>query len=111
MMISRRGARRHPAGARRFLETRRHGVSRLFALALIVLILLPFTAPFPTCELGGAQKNRPCDAVAKDKGFENDLVPVAAWSFTLPVPVAPAAVASHPHPLDFEDLPRTNLRL
>ena len=110
-MISRRGARRHPARARRFLETRRHAVSRLFALALIVLILLPFTAPFPTCELGGAQKTRPCDVVAKDKGFEDDLLPAAAWSFTLPVLVAPATVASHAHPFDFERLPRTNLRL
>jgi hypothetical protein len=97
--------------ARRLCEARTHGVSRLFALTLIVLILLPFTAPFPTCELGAAQKSRPCDAVAKDKGFEDQLLPVAAWSFTLPVLVAPAAIASHPHPSDFERLPRTNLRL
>ena len=97
--------------ARRFLETRAHGVSRLFALALIALILLPFTAPFPTCELGGAQKSRPCDVVAKDKAFEDDLLPVAAWSFMLPVLVAPAAAACHPPPSDVERLPRTNLRL
>jgi len=110
-MISRRAARRPPIRARRFLETRAQGVSRIFALALIVLILLPFTAPFPTCELGAAQKTRPSDAVAKYKGFENNLVPVTAWSLALPVLVAPVTVASHAHPCDFERLPRTNLRL
>jgi len=97
--------------ARRFLETRAHGVSRLFAFALIVLILLPFTAPFPTCELSGAQKSRPCDAVAKDKGFEDHLLPVAAWSFALPVLVSPGVAAFHATPSGFERLPMTNLRL
>jgi hypothetical protein len=110
-MISRRGARRHSAGARGFRETRASRVSRFFALTLIVLILLPFTAPFPTCELGGPQKSRPCDAVAKDKGFEDDLVPVATWSLVPPVLVAPAPVSSPLHTADFERLHRTNLRL
>jgi len=110
-MISRRGARRHPVRARRLCEARRLGVSRFFALALIVLILLPFTAPFPTCELGGAQKSRPCDAVAKDKGFEDHLLPVATWSFTLPVLVSPGVSAFHATPSGFERLPMTNLRL
>jgi hypothetical protein len=110
-MIPRRVARRHPAGARGLLETRGSRLSRFFAVALIALILLPFTAPFPTCELGGPQKSRPCDAVAKDKAFEDDLVPVASWSFVPPVLVAVAAIPSPVHPLDFERPHRTNLRL
>src|SRR5262249_36363758 len=110
-MISCRGARRSPARARRLFEMRTHGISRFCALALIALILLPFTAPFPTCELGGAQKTRPCDAVAKDKGSEDNLVLVDAGFFAPPVLIAPAAVSSPLHPVDFERLPRTNLRL
>jgi hypothetical protein len=109
-MISRGSARRHPARARRLTGTRAHPVSRFFALGLIVLILLPFTAPFPTCELG-PQKGSPCDVVTKDKGFEDDLVPVSPWSFDPPLLIAAAAVSFHPHPVDVERLQRTNLRL
>jgi len=82
----------------------------VFALGLIVLILLPFTAPFPTCELG-PQKASPCDAVTKDKGFEDDSVPVSPLSFEPPVLIATTAVSFHPPPGDVERPQRTNLRL
>jgi hypothetical protein len=50
---------------RRFVLLRRHTVARFFALAFIALILLPFTAPFPTYELDSAH-GHPYDALPKE---------------------------------------------
>jgi hypothetical protein len=110
-MISRRSARRPSARAGRLLEASADGVSRLVALALIALILLPFTAPFRTCELDRPHKTRPCDVVANDKLLEDGVVPVATCSLIPPVLVAPAVLSSHLQPADFERLRHTNLRL
>jgi hypothetical protein len=55
---------------RRFVLLRRHAVARFFSLAFIALILLPFTAPFPTYELDSAH-GHPYDALPKE--FKNKL--------------------------------------
>ena len=33
-------------------------ISKVFAIRLVLLILLPFTAPWPTCELGDLKGNQ-----------------------------------------------------
>jgi hypothetical protein len=50
----------------RFVRLRGHALSRLSALAIIVLILLPFTAPFPTFQPGTQSDSQPYDASLKD---------------------------------------------
>jgi len=54
--------------AHRFGRLRQHVLAKLSAFALITLILLPFTAPFPTYRLDPAQ-SQPYDA----KEFKNKL--------------------------------------
>jgi hypothetical protein len=56
--------------AQRFARIRRHAIAKLSALVFIALILLPFTAPFPTYRLD-AGHNRPYDALPKE--FKNKL--------------------------------------
>jgi hypothetical protein len=53
-----------------FVRLRRHAIARLSALAFITLILLPFTAPFPTYQLDPAH-GHPCDALPKE--YKNKL--------------------------------------
>jgi len=63
---------------------RRHLVSKACALWFIVLILLPFTAPFPTYHLQGSSSGRPYDALPKDlrekAGSEDKLALPTEWS-------------------------------
>jgi hypothetical protein len=65
---------------RRFVRLRRHTAARAAALFLITLILLPFTAPFPTCELTHSSHSDPFDTPAKAKlGTDDTLeVPLSA---------------------------------
>jgi hypothetical protein len=49
---------------------RRHAVAKLFAFAFIALILVPFTAPFPTYQLDSTH-GHPYDALPKE--FKNKL--------------------------------------
>ena len=56
--------------ARRFLRVRQHSLAKLSALAFITLILLPFTAPFPTYQLDPGHGS-PYDALPKE--FKNKL--------------------------------------
>ncbi len=56
--------------APRFVLLRRHAVAKIFAFAFIALILLPFTAPFPTYQLDSAH-GHPYDALPKE--FKNKL--------------------------------------
>jgi hypothetical protein len=48
-----------------FVRLRRHAIARLSAVAFIALILLPFTAPFPTYQLDPAH-GHPYDALPKE---------------------------------------------
>jgi hypothetical protein len=54
----------------RLARVRQHAIARLSALAIITLILLPFTAPFPTYELDPAH-GHPYDALPKE--YKNKL--------------------------------------
>ena len=56
-------ARRH--GAHQFARVRQHALSKLCAAWFIVLIVLPFTAPFPTVHLAGSPAHSH-DALPKD---------------------------------------------
>jgi hypothetical protein len=53
-------------------------VSKVFAIWLVLLILLPFTAPWPTCELGDLKGNQAShEGLAKTKLSPDDtLVPL-----------------------------------
>jgi hypothetical protein len=67
---------------------RRHATSRIFAVAFITLILLPFTAPFPTYHFDSTH-GRPYDVLPKelkDKlGSDDSLVLPSDCPVTLPV--------------------------
>ena len=93
--------------ADRFHRLRKHGISRVCAIWFIALILLPFTAPFPTYQLDGANSH-PYDALPKE--FKNKIdaddrlivpadvrlaVPAFA-SVALGVFLPPDRVAAHP---------------
>jgi len=83
------GARVHRSWrAHRFVRLRQHRLSKLLALWFILLILLPFTAPFPTYQFGSPSSSHPYDAIpkdAKDKaGFDEDLALPSAWSLVPP---------------------------
>ena len=66
---------------------RRHTASRAFALAFIALILVPFTAPFPTYHFDAAH-GRPYDVLPKefkDKlGSDETLVLPSDYLIALP---------------------------
>ena len=53
-----------------FVRLRRHAIARFSALAFITLILLPFTAPFPTYQLDPVH-GHPYDALPKE--YKNKL--------------------------------------
>ena len=56
--------------ADRFHRLRKHAIARVCAMWFIALILLPFTAPFPTYQLDGANSH-PYDALPKE--FKNKI--------------------------------------
>ena len=51
--------------AHRFVRLRQHAVAKLSAVTFVVLILLPFTAPFPTYHPDHAH-DRPHEALPKE---------------------------------------------
>jgi len=53
-------------GAHRVARLRQHSLSKLWALSFVVLILLPFTAPFPTYQLETSSTGHPYEATPKD---------------------------------------------
>jgi len=52
---------------------RTHALSKAWAVFFIVLILLPFTAPFPTFDLGGTTSTHAVDCFDKTKTAADDL--------------------------------------
>lgn len=67
------------------MNTHRHAISKVCAVWLVILITLPFTAPFATCDLGGSSNSQPCDGGAKDKtGSDDKLAVVSIWSLVPP---------------------------
>jgi hypothetical protein len=94
---------------------RRHAIAKLSALAFIALILLPFTAPFPTYWLDQGH-SRPYDALPKD--FKNKLdsddglILPADVSVSLPaLAELPVRVFSHSHQIASYPLHHTILRV
>jgi hypothetical protein len=87
----------------RFAGLRAHVVSKLSALTFVVLILLPFTAPFRSFDLAQSSSHA-SDALPKDvkdkAGPEGAIVP-ATWSLLSPVLTAAVAQPQpQSHPLD-----------
>lgn len=74
--------------SRRLGRLRHHALSKVCAVWFITLILLPFTAPFPTYHLDRSSNGFPFDAIpkeAKDKiGSDDELALPSRW---LVVPV------------------------
>jgi hypothetical protein len=86
---------------RRFAELRAHLLSKLAAITFMVLILLPFTAPFRSFDLAQSSSHA-SDALPKDvkdkAGCDAAVVP-ATWSLLTLILSAPAAERqpdSHP---------------
>jgi hypothetical protein len=73
----------------RFLRVRRHAVSKTFALWIITLILLPFTAPFPTYELANFSSHHAFDWLPKEAknktGADDKLIVPTDQSLVPPV--------------------------
>lgn len=57
---------------------RSHALSKAFAVFFITVILLPFTAPFPTFDLTGAMSTHALDCSDKIKTAADDLAVMAA---------------------------------
>jgi hypothetical protein len=103
-------------GAQRLGRLRQHAISKACALWFIVLIVLPFTAPFATFQLNHSSNANPCDALPKDLkdkvGSDDKLALPSSWS-VVPRPLTVVIVGSLP-PLNQpkEHLPQhTVLRL
>jgi hypothetical protein len=73
--------------AHRFVRLRQHAVAKLSAVTFVVLILLPFTAPFPTYHLD-PKTGHPFEVLPKD--FKNKLdsdeglILPSDWRLSLP---------------------------
>ena len=86
--------RRKPRACR-FIRRCSHALSRLSALSLIVLILLPFTAPFPTFQLEGQSGSQPYDESlrdVKDKVSSDAQVGVSGHAIVPPAPSLAVAI-------------------
>ena len=80
-----------------FVRLRSRGISRLSALSLIVLILLPFTAPFPTFQLDHQSDSPPYDPSLKDvKEKVSDAQLGVSGHFSIVPPASSVAVALDP---------------
>jgi len=65
---------------------RPHTISKICALWLVALILLPFTAPFKTYELGNAATDRSHDGLPKDTTDSDEkLTAPSSWLLFSPV--------------------------
>jgi hypothetical protein len=92
-LLFKRTVRRKERG-RGVVRLRNHAVSRLSALSLIVLILLPFTAPFPTFELDRQSDSPPDNASLKDvKGKVGSDAQIGISGHSIVPPASSVAVA------------------
>ena len=80
-----------------FASLRRHSFSQLCALAFVALILVPFTAPFPTVHLDTTSAGHSFDALPKDvkeqSGPDDEFIVLSMVSVA-PPGVKPCAVES-----------------
>jgi len=63
---------------------RRRMISRICALWLVTLILLPFTAPFKTYDLGTSSSHRSLDWLPKDNTDSDEKLPPPSDWFLIP---------------------------
>lgn len=70
--------------AQTLVAFRSHLVSKASALFLLTLILLPFTAPFPTYPLDAASGQQHSDGLPKDKIDSDDALTLPAVSTVIP---------------------------
>jgi hypothetical protein len=74
-----------PRKGRRLISLRRHLISRVCALLIITLVLIPFTAPFKTYGLTGPPSGHAHDGLPKHKIDAGEkLVGVANESLVAP---------------------------
>lgn len=85
---------RQSGTVRTFKCFHRHVVSRFFALFLLALILIPFTAPFATIELSQASRGHQHDGLPKDKTDSEEKLVVPLDYFILPLAPSIAGVRS-----------------
>jgi hypothetical protein len=72
---------------RRLRGLRRHLISRVCALSIITLVLVPFTPPFKTYVLAGSSGGHGHDGLPKDKIHSDEkLVGVSTASLVAPAP-------------------------
>jgi hypothetical protein len=98
---------------RRSVSLRRHTISRICALWLITLILLPFTAPFKSYDLGNSTSDRSHDGLPKDKTDSDQKVAAPSDWFLFP-PARNIIVVKHfarVSPVKEHQLQSTVLRL
>ena len=78
-------ARVHRCRSDRGIQSLRRTISKICALWLVTLILLPFTAPFKTYELGNGASDRSHDWLPKDKTDSDDkLTAPSTWVLLSP---------------------------
>jgi hypothetical protein len=71
-------------GSHRLGRLRHHALTKICAVWFIVLILLPFTAPFPTYQLDHPSNGLPYDAIPKEVknkiGSDDEFALPSSWS-------------------------------
>ena len=100
---------------RRIAGLRRRTISRVCALWIIGLILIPFTAPFKTYQLEGSGQNSASshDGLPKDKAATDEKLAGVSHAAQLPPPFRVVVVSLVTRPTHFGQYhpPSTILRL
>ena len=88
-------------------------VSKVCALSIITLVLIPFTAPFKTYELSGSRSDHAHDGLPKDKiDSDEKLVDLSGDSLTAPaLNIFPVEPPTRPKQIGERQLQTTILRI
>lgn len=102
----------HRQMRRRFTPLRRHGIAKISAVWLVVLIVLPFTAPFAVMDLSSPSQTHQAQNLPKGKPTEEKFA-VAGDSLSSIVSVGFVAidVLFRPLPIHPAPLQRSVLRI
>jgi hypothetical protein len=98
---------------RRLTGLRRHLISRVCALSIITLILLPFTAPFKTYGLAGSSSRHAHDGLPKHKiDADQKLAGLSKAPLVVPAPdIVGLEPFSRHHQIQERQLRATILRI
>ena len=98
---------------RRFNSLRRCAISKIAALFLATLCLLPFLAPFKTFDIAGSHGDRSYGSLPKDEGDSDEhlVSPPHATLFPPHLKVVVVAPRTRPGPLDEHPPASTVLRV